>query len=253
MHFATGSSGFLGSHLSKRLDIFPIPHELIRATKITPFEYFFFLSSYGNLASQTDEDMTIKANLEDLLYVLKQLKDKKFKSFVYMSSSSVALKQQTTYSRAKRAAEEILLAYMERHDVPICIIRPFSVTGVGEQKEHLIPTLLDAANTGKLVNFVPEPVHDWIDVEDVVDGIVSLAQHGARGIFQLGTGHATTNQEVLNIVEKVTGKKVNINKVDSLRAYDNTSWVSNNYRARSYGWLPKKTLEQSIKEQYDAN
>lgn len=251
--FLTGSTGFIGSHLLPKLkgDVVTIPHDKIQSTKLKPFDYFYFLSAYGNLNSHKDEDQIYKANIGDLMHVLSQIREFKFKSFVYISTSSVMLKTQTTYSRTKHAAEELLLAFMEKHDLPVCIIRPFSVTGAGEQGEHLIPTLLDSAKTGKLVNFVPNPTHDFIDVDDVAEGIVSLANHGARGIFQLGTGKETTNQEVLDIVEKVTGKKVNINLVDSLRSYDTQGWVSNNYKARGYGWFPKLTLEDSIRAQYE--
>lgn len=249
----TGANGFIGSRLIKRLgDVESLPHELIQAAKFAPYDYFYFLSSYGNIATQDDEFKTFKANFEDLLHVLKESKQMSFKSFVYFSSSSVMLRKQTTYSRSKRIAEELLLAHMERHNLPICIIRPFSVTGVGEQKEHLIPTLIDAAIKGKQINLVPNATHDFIDVEDVVSGTLDLSQHGARGIYQLGTGIKTTNLEVLRLVEKVTGKPILYKEISSMRAYDNDNWVSNNFKARSYGWLPKITLEQSIERMVKA-
>jgi nucleoside-diphosphate-sugar epimerase len=251
--FVTGASGFLGSHLIKRLDDYiSIPHSKIQTVKLLPFDYFFFLSSYGNLASQTDDSEIFKANIEDLISTLNQVKTMNFKSFIYISSSSVKLRHQTTYSRCKKAAEEILLAVMEKHNLPICIIRPFSVTGVGEQEEHLIPTLIRSALTGEKMNFVGTPTHDFIDVEDVVDGILNLAEHGARGIFELGTGVKTQNEQVLKLVEGVTGKKANINRINSLRDYDNDNWVSTNFKARSFGWLPTKTLKQTIEEMVNA-
>ncbi len=250
MRYITGSSGFVGSHLSKKLDTTSIAHKDIETIKLEPFTHFYFLSSYGNMASHTDEDTIFKANVDDLLSILKQARKFKFKSFVYISSSSVMLRTQTTYSRCKRAAEELLLAFMEKTDLPVCIIRPFSITGVGEQQEHLIPTLLRAAKTGETVNFVPNAVHDYIDVDDVVDGIISLSEHAARGIYQLGTGKSTSNQEVLEIVEEVTGKKVKVNLVNSMRAYDTENWASNNFKARGWGWFPKVSLRTSIEKQY---
>lgn len=247
MRYGTGISGFVGSHLSKKLDITAIPHEKLLDTKLKPFDYFYFLSSYGNLASQTEESEIYEANIGDLLYVLMQAKNIPFKSFVYMSSSSVKLRTQTTYSRTKKAAEEILLAVMEGHNLPICIIRPFSVTGVGEQNEHLIPTLIRSCLEGTKINFVPEPRHDFIDVEDVVAGIINLSEHGARGIFEFGTGKSYSNQEVLDIVEKVTGKKANINIVPTMRTYDTDNWVSTNFKSRGWGWMPQISLEESIR------
>lgn len=253
MKVITGSKGFIGSHLTKRLDnVIAIPHDKISATKLYPFDYFYFLSSYGNLAHQTDTRQIFKANIQDLASILLEAKDIKFKSFVFVSTSSVKLRTQTMYSRCKKASEEMLLAVMEKYDVPICIIRPYSVIGVGEQPEHLIPTLIRSCLTGKQMNFVGNATHDYIDVEDVVDGILSLSNHSARGIFELGTGVKTTNEEVLEMVEKITGKKANINRVDSLRPYDNQEWVSTNFKARGFGWLPRKSLAQSIQEMVKA-
>lgn len=253
--YITGANGFIGSHLKSALygnNITTIPHEEIRLTHIGAFDYFYFLSSYGNMSTHQDEGMIFKANIEDLLYVLDKVKDIDFKSFVYISTSSVGLKTQTTYSRAKRAAEEIILSVIEKTNKPFCIVRPFSVTGIGEQQEHLIPTLIDASYTGQTVSFDPSPTHDFIDVEDVVDGIINLSTHSVHGIFQLGTGVKTSNEQVLKLVEKAMGKKVKKNIVKGLREYDNENWVSTNFRARSYGWLPKKTVEQSINEMVDA-
>jgi len=251
--FLTGSKGFLGSHLLKRFpDAICIPHDKIDSIKLTPFDRFFFLSSYGNMSFHDDDAKIFKANISDLISILTQKATYKgFKSFTFISTSSVRLPVQTMYSRSKKAAEEILLAFMEKHKLPICIIRPFSICGVNEQKEHLIPTLIRSCMKGEKVNLVLEPMHDFIDVEDIVDGIVNLSDHSARGIYELGTGHQTSNKEVLEIVEKVCGKKANVNIVPSIREYDTANWVSTNFKARGYGWLPRKTLEQSIEESYE--
>ena len=252
--YITGSSGFLGSHLATKLGRYTaIPHSQISSANVSKFDKFFFLSAYGNLIHQINDRATIQANIADLIMVLNSIDlSHKFKSFVYISTSSVRLKRQTMYSRTKKAAEEILLAYMEKYNLPICIIRPYSITGVGEQKEHLIPKLIDSCMNGIRMDFTPKAVHDFVDVDDVVEGILNLSAHGARGIFELGTGVGHSNEEVLKIVEKVVGKPVNVDVVEKLRDYDNTEWVSNNYRARMYGWLPKKSLEQSVKEMYEA-
>lgn len=249
-NYVTGASGFLGKHLVKALEgkTEAIPHKQISTKKLVPFDCFYFLSAYGNMSFHKESDKILQANVLDLIHITRQIIKRDFKSFVFVSTSSVRLPHQTMYSRTKRAAEEILLSFKERDNLPICIIQPYSITGVGEQKEHLIPTLIDSCFTGKLVNFVPEPTHDFIDVEDVVAGILNLSRLGTRGIFELGSGKKYSNQEVLNLVELVTGKKANINKVNRIRAYDNANWVSNNFRARGYGWLPQKSLERSIKE-----
>lgn len=253
--YITGSTGFVGSHIKERVkDLTPIPHPLIQRVNIEPFSRFFFCSAYGNMAFHTDEKEIIKANVSDLVSVLGKIDFKnRFASFVYISTSSVKRPHQTTYSRSKKAAEEILLSYMEKYQAPILIVRPYSITGVGEQKEHLIPTLIRSCMTGEKVPFAPSPRHDFIDVEDLVDGILSLSNAGIKGIFEFGTGTSYSNKEVLEIVERVTGEKANVHMVESLRDYDTKGddWVSTNFKARGYGWLPKKSLELSIRQMYD--
>jgi len=255
MDYITGSHGFLGTHLLQALkgrEVTAIPHAKIKTTKLEPFDNFYFLSTYGNMYFHKDDKKIIQANVSDLISMVLQVDGEPFNSFVYMSTSSVKLPKQTMYSRTKKASEEILLSFAEKYHKPFCIIRPYSITGVGEQKEHLIPTLIRSCLEGEQVNFVPDPVHDFIDVDDVAAGIVNLSSHHARGIFELGSGRKHTNQQVLEIVEAITDKKANVNTVGQLRLYDNEDWVSSNFRARSYGWLPRVSLEESILEQVKA-
>lgn len=213
----------------------------IKHGRIKP-EYFenggpvFFLSTYGNMAHHADNYMMVKANVLDVLSVLKAYDG----YLLYMSSSSVMLQIQTPYSRTKRAAEEILLAFPE---LKFCIVRPYSVTGVGEQKEHLIPTLIRSCMEGEEMPFDPYPVHDFIDVEDVVDALVEFAEHEHSGVFELGNGIPYTNQSVKEIVEEVTGKKANLKDSGRLRDYDSSAWYCQKPSIKG-----KKSLIVSIQE-----
>lgn len=256
MNYILGANGFVGKHLAQKVDCVSIPHEEIQDKNLKSFEKLFYLASYGNLIHQTDVQSTIKANVRDVISILDKAIEHDFKSFVFVSTSSVKLRTQTTYSRAKRAAEEILLAYLERYNKPICIIRPTSIYGVGEQPQHLIPTILRSCYEGTAMDFVGEPVHDYIYVDDIVDGILNLSANSARGIFELGTGMTTSNEEILAHIERLTGKKANIKRVSIMRNYDNQNWVSNNFRARSWGWLPQVKLEEGLRrvvEDYKQN
>ena len=243
INYITGSSGFVGSYLLKVLNkksVICIPHSQIMNARLESFDSFYFLSTYGNMYFHDDDRQVIKANIEDLIYLLFEAVKCGFKSFIYMSSSSVNLPIQTMYSRTKKAAEEILMAYIEKYEYPICIVRPYSITGIGEQKEHLIPVLIDSCFTGKLVNFVPDSCHDWIDIRDIVNEIIRLSDARINGVFEIGSGILTSNKEVLELVEKITGRKANINIVESLRPYDNKSWCAEKQTG-------KISLEDTIK------
>jgi len=243
----TGASGFIGSHLLKRLsDSVIMDHGFISTNYDWYFDKVFFLSTYGNMAHHSDHRMMVQANVTDLLCALRN-----FNGWMcYMSSSSVTLPVQTPYSRSKRAAEEILQALPE---LKSCIVRCYSVTGVGEQKEHLIPTLIRSCMEGEEMPFDPYPVHDFVDVDDVVDGLVRLSEKQSTGIFEFGTGIATTNQKILNLVEKECGRKANVRMSYNLRKYDDAHWRCKTYSSRdSSVWNPIKFVNQSITEMVEA-
>ena len=252
VEYITGGSGFIGSQLLNRLpeNTVKIPYNEIATRDYQDFDKFFFLSGYGNMAHHTSKEKILSANILDLGRVLQYILhfDLNFRSFVYASSSSVGLDVQTPYSRSKMASEQMILST----GLPICIVRPFSVTGVGEQKEHLIPKLIRSCLEGTPMDFVPNAVHDYVDVEDVVDGMLMLAEQRATGVFELGQGECVTNGTVLNMVQLACGKQANIHVVKNMRTYDSLDWYCTNYRARDYGWRPKKTLAQSISEMVEA-
>lgn len=200
-------------------------------------DLLFFLSTYGNMAHHSDYQMMVNANVSDLITVTGL-----FDGWLcYMSSSSVTLPVQTPYSRTKRAGEEILQALPE---LKSCIVRPYSVTGVGEQKEHLIPTLIRSCMEGEKMMFNPFPVHDFIDVSDIVDGLLMVAEQEHTGIVEFGNGRPVTNQEVREIVEQACGKQANAKVTrDKLRDYDTSAWFCPSPHFKS-----NKNLVQSISE-----
>ena len=245
--FVSGASGFIGGHLiSKIPEAIPVPHKEL-ANFNSPYRRFFFCSAYGNMANHYDSGEMVRANVTDLISII-NAGASGFDSLVYISSSSVGLERQTFYSRTKKAGEQLCIAYKEGQNYPIAIIRPFSVTGVGEQRSHLIPTLIRSCLTGEAMNFVPEPTHDFVDVDDLVNALILVSAKKMSGTFEVGSGISHTNQQVREIVERVTGNKAQVTIVPSMRSYDNENWVSTNLRIRTTGWLPRKTLEQSISE-----
>ena len=241
----TGASGFIGRHLVKRLDesvTRTIPHGSIMDCASVPGSATFFLSGYGNLHSHTDAAEMIAANVVQPLRLLSVSTGK----FVYVSTSSVTLPVQTPYSASKRAAEVALEAVGGER---VVIARPYSVTGVGEQDCHLIPKLIRSCLDGELVSLCREPVHDFVDVEDFVAGLVRLADSGERGVFEFGSRTGTSNLDVLRLVKDVTGKRANIAMISHAREYDCDDWFCRSDKAeRVLGWRAVKPLRESIAE-----
>jgi len=253
--YVTGASGFIGKALMALLDpetTAAIPHQRIPVAHLEHFKRMFYLSAYGNLRGQDNWEETINANVLKLTAMLLEARRQAEADFVFVSSSSVTLKVQTPYSHCKRAAEEILLS--ANGDIyKVQIARPYSITGVGEQPSHLIPTLIRSCLEGELMPFCPGAVHDYVDVQDFVEGLILMAIEAGSGIYEFGRGIPVTNAQVRALVEMVTGKKANVIENVAGRKYDSSKWFCRSRSAEAFGWKPKVSLTESIRDMVNAH
>jgi nucleoside-diphosphate-sugar epimerase len=181
-------------------------------------------AAWGNLYNQTDAIRIYQANVIRLIDVLNNSKG--VKSIIVTSTSSVNLPVQTLYSASKKSAEDIAKIYAEEYGMKISVVRPYSVYGPGEQKEHLIPKLIDSCLNGTKMKFVGEPTHDFIYIDDFIESVIRISEEGKTGIFSIGSGIAISNEEVKNIIEDILVRKANIQRVESMRKYDSIDWKS---------------------------
>lgn len=251
----TGSHGFLATILGEHLVHFKRLGRKGEVPKGITFLYDF--AAFGNMSWHTDINKIYKANLIRVINLTRNciLNDCKL---VFVSTSSVKLSVQTPYSLSKKAAEEFIQYQVQSNGLKACIVRPFTIIGVGErvgervgeQKEHLIPRLIDSCLNGVEMPFVKKPVHDFLDVKDLSKALILIKDKGLfeGEIYEVGTGKQFSNDEVRSLVEKVTGKRANIRLVESMRPYDTKDWRANIERICGLGWSPTISLEESIKE-----
>lgn len=239
-----GSNGFVGSHLYNKLNA--LGHKVSRGDRegnVPKYtDWVFDLASYGNIYGQFDQKMIYDVIVNRFKRILKQ--SGSCKAIVATSSSSVN-RPLTDYALAKLKMEEIAT----KSELPIVVVRPSSVVGVGEQDVHLIPLLIGSCLNGYEMPFVSEPVHDFIDVNDVVEAYILLAMNistcGGR-VFNVSSGMSISNELVKDLVELVTGRKANLRMAANLRPYDGTDWIVDNSEVKSLGWKPKLTIVKSI-------
>lgn len=243
-HYITGSNGFIGNHLCSVLSNF------IRGsrTKVNGgAEHIVDLASYGNLASQTDIEEIYKVNFERVKIFLQF--SKRYNSLILTSTSALQQLNQNDYIKSKGMMEEFALNFALERKLPIVVIRPSSITGIGEQKEHFIPKLIRSCLYGEEMPFVEFPVHDFISVDDVVSAILFIEENIDKckgNVFNVSTNIGQSNKQIKEMVESITENKANVKLVDSLRKYDSENWVVDNSKLLKLGWKPIKTLEETI-------
>lgn len=128
--------------------------------------------------------------------------------------------------------------------------------GLGELHDpetHLIPLMLQAIQTGKPMSLFgddyPTPdgtcIRDYIHVSDLAEAHVLAVEYlidgGPSNVFNVGTGTGHSVKEVLQAVERVTGKKVP-HTIGPRREGDPPSLVANSQKLQNtLGWKPTRT------------
>ena len=137
-----------------------------------------------------------------------------------------------------------------------------TAAGLGERHEpetHLIPLVLRAVRTGKPVTLFgddyPTPdgtcIRDYVHVDDLASAHIAALNHllngGSTATFNAGTGRGFSIREVVDAVEKVTGKKVPYT-MGPRRDGDPAQLIADSAHLRqTLGWQPKfDTLESII-------
>jgi nucleoside-diphosphate-sugar epimerase len=271
-----GAGGFVGSNLRRKFEdedkevvILPVEklldppaiHALLKAHE--PYN-LYYLAAYGNLHGQNNVAEIYQACVSKLLNVLTAAQDTDCRGFVTAGTTSEygnktepmkedqLLYPRTFYGAAKAAATHLAQAWAMQKQTPVVVFRPASITGVGEQSIHLIPTLIRSCLFKEEIPFVSDPVHDYINVKDVCNalGILAEAAMTHKGeVFNVGNGVQHTNQEVREMVEELTGKPATITKSIKLNPQNISDvWIADSTKTRSLGWTPKVTLYESLRE-----
>ncbi len=262
----SGSHGFIATNLAKLFPVKPIPRSilgssLLLAKHLSGVDTVIHTAAYGNFFFQKGDRKIFDVNVVYTFNLLEAAKNAGVKNFIYFSSSyelgtknepmheEMVARPETIYGVTKACGTQLTRHFSKFFNT--AIVRPFSVMGIGEQDYHLIPNLIQSCLHNKNMPFVVGPVHDYINVKDLCNGVALVLENIEKNngeIFNLGCGRQYTNQEVLNIVEKATGKKSNITLVKSMRDYDSKLWMADNIKLKSLGWKQTKTLEQSVEE-----
>ncbi|MDZ5078676.1 UDP-glucose 4-epimerase GalE [Nesterenkonia sp. HG001] len=174
------------------------------------------------------------------------------------------------YGASKLAIDHMLSAEAKAHGLAAVSLRYFNVGGASDglserhdPETHLIPNLLKAAaghgGTAKLFGTdYPTPdgtaVRDYIHILDLAAAHLQAMEWVAPGtheVFNLGTGVGSSVREVIDAVERVTGRSVPVEE-HPRRVGDPATLVASGQKAREVlGWQPRHSLEDIIRDAWN--
>ncbi len=163
-------------------------------------------------------------------------------------AESDAPRPENHYAVSKYGLEQVCRWYQPHLD--IVVARPFNYTGVGQRREFLIPKLVAAFSEAEprveLGNL--DVARDFLDVRDVADAYISLAERGVPGeIYNIASGAAVEIGEVIAMLEEISGKSLAIHQnPDFMRANELKVLLGDNTKLCQLGWSHNHILGDTL-------
>lgn len=239
------------------------------------FEAVFHFAASASVGESVRDPRTFyRNNVGNSLNLLDAMLDAGVKTMIFSSSAATYGNPVKTpmpedhpqqpinpYGETKLAIEHVLRWYGDAYGLRWVAFRYFNAAGadpggeIGERhnpEEHLIPRIIQAV-LGQIPQVqiygtdYPTPdgtaVRDYIHVTDLADahvlGLEYLKKGGESAAFNLGTSKGHSVREVIEMVEKVSSRKVPFSEAPR-RAGDPPVLVADGSKAaRAFGWQPQ--------------
>lgn len=224
-----------------------------------------------------------ETNIMSALHVIDAVKDKDVK-FIFSSTAAVYgnplrvpipedhPKEPTNpYGESKLTIEKILIWYNHLYGLSFTALRYFNASGasldgsMGERhvpETHIVPCAIKALLEKRPFHLFGQDfktpdgscVRDYIHVLDLVQAHLKALEHmkqGGRAFMNVGTGNGYSNKQVLDMVNKVSGEKLEVID-DPRRAGDPDQLIADaSLIQKDLGFKPEYSdLETIVKSAY---
>ncbi len=215
--------------------------------------------------SKQDRFETLGLNILGTANLLEATASLDYERFVYTGSlleygvrkeplkESDLLEPLTVYGVTKAAETLLCQQFARAHRRPVVVLRPVTVYGPWEAPTRLVPTAIRAALCNQEITLtVPGYRRDWLFVGDLVEAclLTLQAKNVAGEIINIGSGQQWANEEVVQMVETVSGERVKVRVGEyPPRPFDTSHWVADIRKAKSLlGWEPQHSLRSGLEK-----
>jgi UDP-glucose 4-epimerase len=248
-------------------------HAAVRGTEIV-----FHQGALPSVPRSVQDPLTTNAvNVEGTLNVLLASRDEGVGRVIFASSSSVygsdgepprresaTPKPLSPYAVSKLASESYCVGFHRVYGLETVCLRYFNVFGPNQdptsQYAAVVPRFFAAVRDRRPVPIYGDGAQsrDFTHVENVVDANVSAADAEGLGgsVLNIGTGRATTVEELANLVASTLGTETKKEFLPARPAEVRDSWASIDEARRLIGYKPKVELEEGLRrvaEKYAEN
>ena len=238
--------------------------DLSDLSKLNFDKVIFLIGSSNHHEINKSPTMGIDFNVYPLKKILSFLKNKKIKKFICFTTVLLYDEQnlkfpvnekntinpyKNDYIFSKFLSEQLVDFYKDY--IPSIVIRLSNIYGYSKLiRPDLVPTIINNILTNKSVSiWNAKPERDFIFAEDAADAVLKLLDSDFCGKINLGTGESHSIKEIVNIIEKLSNKKIiSENKLVTgpMKFVTDISLIKN-----VINWKPKFSLEKGLARTYE--
>jgi UDP-glucose 4-epimerase len=166
-----------------------------------------------------------------------------------------ALENIHPYGASKAAADLLLRSAAHEFGAPLTLFRPFSFTGLNDNRTRLFPSILRAASEDRPAELSPgDQVRDFCSARDIAHGIVRAVDRppppGSPSVINLGSGQSVALRKTIERV--VQALQIPVTLQFGAKGYGPTEpmhLVADIGRAqRELDWTPRHQLAHAVWE-----
>ena len=267
----TGSRGFIGKQVIKRLKKSEILTDLIDSKRIDlkNIEEVMKLNASDvviHLGGKTTKglkwDEYFNNNVLGTLNILEYCITKKIKKMIFVSSyvygnpkylpidEEHPIDPHNAYTKSKYLAEQLCEFYAKNSDLNIIILRPFNIFGKTLPDGFLISNLLKSIKTNEEITIVnKDSKRDFLHVDDFVDLILKIKDYDFKfEVFNVGSGKSYSFTEVIEKMEKISLKKLNLQYKESEENFIGEIIADISKLNNKIKWEPKVSFDEGLQK-----
>ena len=238
-------------------------------------EIVYHCATYGVYPNQKDVSKMDQTNIIGTLNLLKALRENsELKRLVNLGSvfeygfTSNSIKETDptrgqrgepfdSYSDTKVSQTRLVEHYSHQKQLPAVTLRIFTPYGIFEEPGRLISDVMVATVKKKpLEIFSRKAKRDFVHIDDVVNALIKASKKsGIDGeIFNIGSGTATSVEDLVNLVCEVTDVNLEVSWYDEKQREDDktgTNGFADLQKVKKIDWKPEVSLKDGLSRTYN--
>ncbi len=212
--------------------------------------------------SITDGAPFLRTNVEGTYVLLQAAKASGVKRFLHLSTDELygpvlegavderaPLSPRSPYAASKAAGDLLAQAFHATHGLPVIVIRPTNIFGLGQFPEKFIPLCITNGLEG-----LPLPIYGdgqqrraWLQVTDLCEALQVIIERGRPGeIYNVAGGREQANLQTARLILSALGLPESHLEFVQDRPGHDRRYAMTDAKLRALGWQPRVSFEDGL-------